>query len=333
MKITSIAFGFAVLGALAALAPHYAAAESTLADFGEGRFKAESYEALNWPDVLAGSLEGKKRIEINAELFLPDGDGPFPSVIIAHDSGGTQRNHEFAYARLLAANGIAAVVLDSFKSRNVKPNGLGIGNRVHPMTMTADVFSVLLLIGTHPKIDPERVGLLGFSAGGYIAMHAADWKVSEFFAGDRTFASYFAVYPSCQTQLKTLNPNPIPAMLLLAENDDVITADACLRLADRINAAGGQIETHVYPNAHHGFDRGRSRKHQGNSFVNCFLSLADDGVVEDAATGERLDSRGKITNWTRGCVNSAGVTTGGDLMDDVSERLVAFMKRTLDSDD
>jgi dienelactone hydrolase len=46
-----------------------------------------------------------------------------------------------------------------------------------------------------------------------------------------------------------------PVLMLLAEDDAITGETACLALAARQQAAGGRVETHVYPRVTHGFDQ------------------------------------------------------------------------------
>lgn len=86
----------------------------------------------------------------------PSGQGPFPAVIVFHTDGGL-RDHEKNYARKLSRQGYVAVAVDW---------STGAG------TNETDAYEYLI---SHPNVDPERIGLVGFSKGA----GAAFWLASR----------------------------------------------------------------------------------------------------------------------------------------------------------
>jgi acetyl esterase/lipase len=98
----------------------------------------------------------------NIQLFLLEGDKPHPVIIIA--PGGAylfRAGHEaFPVAQWLNSIGISAIVLNYRLAPYKHPIPLGDAKRA------------IRLARAHAKgwnIDPNRVGILGFSAGGHLA--------------------------------------------------------------------------------------------------------------------------------------------------------------------
>ena len=56
-------------------------------------------------------LLNRDGMKIYGELFIPDGDAPFPLVILSHGYGGSH-NDLIKYAEMFARNGLAAYVFD-----------------------------------------------------------------------------------------------------------------------------------------------------------------------------------------------------------------------------
>jgi pimeloyl-ACP methyl ester carboxylesterase len=109
-------------------------------------------------------------------LSIPEGDGPFPAVILITGSGSQNRNEElmghkpfWVIADYLSRNGIAVLRYDD--------RGVGQSqNSSSPSTsadFAIDVESAFNYLKTNPKINPKVIGLAGHSEGGLIAPMAA----------------------------------------------------------------------------------------------------------------------------------------------------------------
>jgi len=101
----------------------------------------------------------------NLELFLLEGEGPHPVMIVAPGGGyGHRAAHEgYPVAKWLNSIGISAVVLNYRVTPYKHPIPLGDAQRaIRLVRYHADKWN----------IDPNRVGILGFSAGGHLASTA-----------------------------------------------------------------------------------------------------------------------------------------------------------------
>jgi len=106
-------------------------------------------------------------VALAATLLLPEGDGPFPAVVIAHGSGSSDRSNAWtaAYARDLAARGVA--VLHPDKRGSGKSGGDWRSATIE--TLAGDVAAGVAWLAEQAEIDGERIGVIGFSQGGAIA--------------------------------------------------------------------------------------------------------------------------------------------------------------------
>lgn len=115
-------------------------------------------------------------IELAGTLTLPQGEGPFPVVILISGSGPQDRNEELmghkpflVLADYLTKRGIAVLRVDD---RGVGES-TGDFNAATTLDFTRDVLAGVDYLKTRPEIDPERIGLIGHSEGGLIAPLAA----------------------------------------------------------------------------------------------------------------------------------------------------------------
>ena len=105
-------------------------------------------------------------------LTLPQGDGPFPAVVLISGSGAQNRNEDIfgfqifgVIADHLTRNGIAVLRYDD---RGIGGSTGDFANATSE-DFAGDVAAAVELLKTKPAIDPNKVGLFGHSEGGIIA--------------------------------------------------------------------------------------------------------------------------------------------------------------------
>ena len=64
-----------------------------------------------------GDPNGGSEVTIKAKLRTPDGDGPFPALIIINSSGGPKDRIQQEFSRRLPSKGIATLELEVFSPR------------------------------------------------------------------------------------------------------------------------------------------------------------------------------------------------------------------------
>ena len=120
--------------------------------------------ALHHESVSFESLEET----LHGMLFVPEGQGCFPAVLVAHGAGDFKENY-FELADYLGQRGIATLAID------LHGHGESGGNRYHVemREWVPDVRAALDFLSTHPRIDRERLGAFGLSSGGTAILEAA----------------------------------------------------------------------------------------------------------------------------------------------------------------
>jgi uncharacterized protein len=109
-------------------------------------------------------------VDLAGTLLLPTGAGPHAAVVIVH---GAERDASRESYRLLgshfARRGIATLIYDK---RGV---GASTGDWFQATfdDLTADALAAVEAVRAQPEIDPDRVGMLGFSQGGWVIAQAA----------------------------------------------------------------------------------------------------------------------------------------------------------------
>lgn len=96
-------------------------------------------------------------------------------------------------------------------------------------------------------IDPGRIGISGFSAGGGVSMGAA----MEHDAESRPNWAV-GVYPAWRAEL-SVPDNPPPLFLIISDDDKSVAPLSSSRLYEAWHKAGGPAELHVFGNGAHGW--------------------------------------------------------------------------------
>jgi uncharacterized protein len=107
---------------------------------------------------------------LSATLLLPTGEGPHPAVAMAHGAGPVRRQGLlWLEASHLARNGVAALVYDK--------RGVGESTGDYASAtfedLTADLLAAVAVLTEHPAVDRDRVGVTGFSQGGWLVAKVA----------------------------------------------------------------------------------------------------------------------------------------------------------------
>ncbi len=98
-------------------------------------------------------------------LLLPEGDGPFPAVVILHGSAPAVRSHPVwrMHANAFAKRGIAALVYD----KHGFGDSSGTYVREDYRTFIADAHAALDYLKARPDVIPDALGLVGNSESGW----------------------------------------------------------------------------------------------------------------------------------------------------------------------
>jgi dienelactone hydrolase len=166
---------------------------------------------------------------------------------------------------------------------------------------------------THPKVDKQRIGVIGFSKGGQVALYTALEPFRRAVIDDQTrFAVHVPLYPYCNDWYVSEHVTGAPMLMLLGGRDDYTPPGPCQEYAQWFKSKGAEVDVIVYANAYHGFDSLRAPIHAKNVVTgrgcNARVDL-DRFAVTIRATGE--DITRSVAAYARGCVGK-GAVVGGD---------------------
>jgi len=273
-------------GGLAACAT--VTAVKTLADGQTGRIGFETWTPAD-RQFLTGGKAGTT-VVIWGELRLPRSEGGrLPAVILIHGSSGVGPNMPW-WTRELNGIGVATFVLDSFTGRGITETATD-QSRLSTGAMIVDAYRALELLATHPRIDPSRIAIMGFSKGGAVSLYASLTRFQRMY-GPRgvEFAAYLPFYPPCNIALiddERVSDRPI--RIFHGTADDWTPIASCRAYAGRLRRAGKDVQVLEFPDAHHGFDvpslPGMLFLTQVQNGSRCFFVEREVGWVVNRETG------------------------------------------------
>jgi dienelactone hydrolase len=296
---------------------------TSLADGRSGKIHFESVTPTGYFE-LARRTATQKAVVFGTLLLPAQPAGRVPAMVIAHGSGGVSDPREFWWARQFVGLGVAAFVVDSFAPRNIHQTATDQG-QLSTAANVADALSALRLLATHPRIDPERIGIMGFSKGGQAAIYAALEPFRRAMVGDATrFALHVPLYPYCNDWMVSERTTGAPMLFLLGGRDDYTPAEPCRKYAEWFKSKGAAATVIVYRDAYHGFDTIGSPV----SLAHVVTGRKCDGQLDldrfkvtVRTTGQDITATAR--DYFRGCMGK-GAMVGGD--DEAKRRAPADVK-------
>ncbi|MGA9542874.1 MAG: alpha/beta hydrolase [Candidatus Sulfotelmatobacter sp.] len=241
-----------------------------------GSASAQNAPVLLWPNGAPGS-EGKTagetvRVTENDEHivssvhrpsitpFLPSKENATGAAVIIAPGGGHHElwmDHEgYNVARWLGQHGVAAFVL---KYRLARENG---STYTIEGTELADIQRAIRLVRSRASewgINPEHIGVMGFSAGGELAALSATRygpgladAVDPIERENSKPAFQALLYPAIPHDMSLSKQTP-PAFLVCGEDDRPDIAEGLPHLYLSLKQAGVSTELHVFARTGHGF--------------------------------------------------------------------------------
>jgi uncharacterized protein len=219
------------------------------------------------------SLDG--RMNVSGELYLPTNlNKPVPAMIVVHGTGGIDTRTKY-FADELPKSGIAVLVVDFKTGIFTSPS-----NRPPNDSFQPAAFAALNLLRSNPKIDHNKIGIMGFSLGGQLTMTTAlkENVVRWLGTGKVGFRLHVAYYPGCKYFLNKLNSNSIieaPVKVFYGTYDTYGDGEFCPKLKEEIKLNSSKpISFVAYEGAHHGFDGNQPAKYYDPAAIN------GNGIIE-----------------------------------------------------
>jgi len=269
-------------------------------------FLAVACVAVCWP-VHAAPSAAPQSIEIpsgttvlHAQLYKPEGDGPFPVVIALHGCGGLGGRSEPVlvryrdWAEQLLKDGKAVLFPDSYGSRELGPQCHVKERKITARReRVADILASRQWLMQQSWVAHDRISLLGWANGASALLWAVRPQLLLRHA-EPDFRSAVAFYPDCRLSSGLGWSARVPTLVLIGAKDDVSSPPACRQMVEGAHGRSALTRIVVYPSAYHDFDRANLPLHATDQ--NADAADPDKGHV-GTDTEARADSQKRVAEW------------------------------------
>jgi dienelactone hydrolase len=237
---------------------------------------------------------------LHAQLFKPEGEGPFPTVIALHGCGGLGGHADPVLARYrdwterLLKAGNAVLLPDSYGSRELGPQC-----RVKEMHIkarrerVADIAASRAWLMKQNWVARDRVSLIGWANGASALLWAVRPQSAARDAGP-DFRAAIAFYPDCRISAGLGWSARVPTLVLIGANDDVASPPACRQMVDGAHGRSALTRIVVYPGAYHDFDRANTPLHAASASSDA--AAPEHGHLGTDAEA-RAESQKDVAEW------------------------------------
>jgi len=279
-----------------------------------------------------GAMPGQ---DLRAKLFLPDGPGPHPVVIIAPGSLGLQLHH-MEIAAAITDGGVAACAIDPFSTRSVVSTVV----RQVQFSFAASAWDVLAaaeILAARTDIDPARIGAQGHSRGGSAVLSAASVHLAAA-AGAPKLLGVYAAYPWSGQQFLDPDVGTTRVRAIIGDRDDWCPPVQVQAHVQAMRAAGCDATVRIVAGANHSFDRTSPLEYIPEASVTPgapTFYIADDGAfilpTSDEPDPELVDRDGFLYAIEAGFgVRGAHISGNPELVEVFYDDMMAFWTEVMD---
>ncbi|MEL6271197.1 MAG: dienelactone hydrolase family protein, partial [Chloroflexota bacterium] len=210
---------------------------------------------------------------LNAYLAEPEGEGPFPAVMMIHEWWGL-RPGIIAKADALADEGYVVLAVDAYRGRvaNSVPGALYMNLTYSESDIDADMDAYFDYLTGLENVNPAQVGIMGFCFGGRQSV-VVGLRHADEIAGILTY--YGGNQPSTEDALSPLAGTSTAVLGIFGADDATIPLETVDQFEASLAALEVPNEITVYDGVGHAFVQdiaaegpGREAWLQGVAFLN-----------------------------------------------------------------
>lgn len=184
--------------------------------------------------------------DVRAYVAKPEGEGPFPTVIMIHEFYGL-RESIVGKADFLAKEGYLVIAPDTFRGSTTSwiPRAIYQVINTKPEDVNTDLDSVYAWLETQSDVDAGRIAILGFCYGGRTSL--------VYSLHNSKLAATVIFYGSPETDPEVLKSLPGPVLGIFGGADQSISVEEVDQFDKALTTANIQHEITVYDGQPHAF--------------------------------------------------------------------------------
>ena len=280
-----------------------------------GTFRFPTRDVEGFQDLMTG--DNAYDAKCLGTLYLPSNasrENKVAVMVILHGSGGEWSGRGADHAEFLVQHGIGAFIVDTFVSRGLKKKDKYIQRliKVNFPDQLTDAFAALEVLHTHPFVDGNRIGVMGYSMGGITTILAAFEEIAQNSSRSKIkFALHVSFYAPCIIQTENGRGTGAPIFCLWGEEDETTPRSRCEELVKHLQDGGSSVKAIWYPDAAHGWNGKKPMKFYESvpNFSPCRFIIHSDGSVIEKVTAMKSITDKKFIENSEHCVGF-GYTIG-----------------------
>jgi carboxymethylenebutenolidase len=215
---------------------------SIAVDFAIGGNRLDALTNTTIPGVNGGP-------DVRAYVAKPEGEGPFPTVIMIHEFYGL-REAIVGKADLLAQEGYLVIAPDTFRGSTTSliPRAIYQVITTKPEDVNADLDSVYAWLESQPDVDAKRIAIAGFCYGGRSSL--------AYSLHNNKLAATVIFYGSPVTDVAVLKTLSGPVLGIFGGADQSIPVEEVTAFDEALTEANVQHEISIYDGQPHAFVEG-----------------------------------------------------------------------------
>jgi acetyl esterase/lipase len=246
-------------------------------------------DSIRYADVKKTSPSGLnrvfKRVMVPAyALHVPEAKKNNGAAVVICPGGGfrdvwfDREGNDLAL--VLKKHGVTSLVL-KYRTHNPEPNGqFALPRETYQEAVKADAKEAVRILRRRAgelKLDPHKIGIGGFSAGGHLALLVCFSPDKKDTLSYPNFA--FLIYPGVPDDYKhtIAKISSLPPMFIInARDDDRTSPGKCMDLCARLLDAKVPFELHLYNSGYHGFDLGLTKGESVKMWTDSYVAWMKD---------------------------------------------------------
>ena len=190
-------------------------------------------------------------LKMSGILLKPEGDGPFPAVLISHGKGGRAEAFGGSHGRVLVGYGLVCIAPTYTHAAGELGGQGGDGASAENLKRARKCLDILESL---PYVDKNRLGAYGHSMGGFVTIGLAAVEPrlkAAAITGSGISPQEGYAAPSAAQAGKIR----IPFLMMHGEADSTVRPSQSAALKEVLDGNKLPTEYHVYPGEGHPIDR------------------------------------------------------------------------------